>query len=414
MVNLLKNDTMKFVSTLLLGLFFHTISSYGQLVNCRPRICMIDYNYHDDNVSNADKTAIKALKPDILIDNTPGGLWHGDCLPSEYTPWGIKVFSYITSGYEATTRHPDTSGLTLNLSRIDAIAADGASGVFLDEVSHHPDAAAKDYLTAIYDRCRTRGLKLIFNTGVSNFDAWLMTRCNYIMTDENYSGSRPLSTSEAPFKDSVLVVANGKTNYTDAAIISTGARANGFGYSYACNLYVNVPSWLSSYGDAITQPPSPPVITNLGGILTSSASFGNQWYVGSSPIPGATNITYSPTTNGTYYSIVTIDGCNSSPSNSIPVTTVSIDQIKTTTAIINPNPANGYFSIATGNNETDIYIFSSDGKLLLYQEKYKSNTPFDINELSNGIYIVGLKFSENNNFCNFKLVIIHYAIIVLK
>src|ERR1700733_14374312 len=85
--------TMKAVY-LLLVLTLFCFKTNAQLVPCRPKICLIDYNYHNDSSPNADKTSIQSAKPDILIDNTHGGFWVGGCLPSQYIPLGMKVFSY--------------------------------------------------------------------------------------------------------------------------------------------------------------------------------------------------------------------------------------------------------------------------------------------------------------------------------
>ena len=59
--------------------------------------------------------------------------------------------------------------------------------------------------------------------------------------------------------------------------------------------------------------------------LTSSAAAGNQWYLGGSPIGGATGQTYTATAVGSYTVVVTVNGCASAPSEAVVVT-------------VNPNP----------------------------------------------------------------------------
>ena len=143
--------------------FFLTFLASAQttpLDSCRPRMVMISYGYHDDSdPNNSIMAKIKAIGPEILVDNTIHGYWgeHNGgigCHPSEYTPLGIKVFSYIASGHNRTDGHPAIiDSLPLNLARVEGIAADGATGVFLDEVCNLPDDSCKSYIEAIYNKC---------------------------------------------------------------------------------------------------------------------------------------------------------------------------------------------------------------------------------------------------------------------
>jgi photosystem II stability/assembly factor-like uncharacterized protein len=70
--------------------------------------------------------------------------------------------------------------------------------------------------------------------------------------------------------------------------------------------------------------PETPVITNVENTLTSTAEEGNQWYNQDGLIPGAIEQTFTPTENGTYFTIVTLADCASEPSNSILIDNLSI------------------------------------------------------------------------------------------
>lgn len=331
--------TMK-TALVLITLIFAGLSTEAQLVACRPKICMLDYNYHNDSGPNADKSAIQAARPDILIDNTHGGYWAGGCLPSQYTPLGIKVFSYITGGYEGTEYGTTEDALASNLGRVDAIALDGASGVFLDEVTNYPNAAGKAYISAIYDECVLKGLKLILNPGTSTFDSWLMTHCDYLMSDESYDGIRLPSASEVPYKDRILVIAHDITSAATAATITAGAKTAGFGYSYACTLYTSIPAWLSSYLSAVTHA--------YAGTIT-----------GASNICAATTTTLVDTTTGGMWSSSntavasvsssgTITGIAAGTANISYTVTNSCGTATTSKAItVNPLPAPGIISGAS-------------------------------------------------------------------
>ncbi len=374
---------------------FMAISGRAQLVPCRPKVCMVNYEYHNDNQPNANKDAVLAFKPDILIDNTPGGYWGQQnagtgCIPSYYTPYGIKVFSYIAGGWEHTVSPSNINDLNLNLARVDAIANDAATGVFLDEVSHHPTESQKNYISAIQSRCNMHGLKLILNPGTTSFDPWLMDHCDYLMSDENYTGSRQLTASEAPFADKILVVHEDITSAAEAATITLGAHANGFGYSYACLKYIYVPSWLAEYNALISDPTTiHPVITlQSNGSLVSSFLNGNQWYGPIGPISGANGKVFAPTAPGTYYSIVSYgNGCFTGASNSIEVATAGQAEMTGYNYTFYPNPAKDRITFKGLSFGTEVQVYDIQGKKLLHTT-LKSDLSIDVQSLQDGIYLL--------------------------
>jgi len=60
-----------------------------------------------------------------------------------------------------------------------------------------------------------------------------------------------------------------------------------------------------------------PTITYSGGVLSSSSSTGNQWFLDGVAVPGATNNEWSPVDTGTYSVLVSQNGCTSLMSDSI-------------------------------------------------------------------------------------------------
>ena len=54
--------------------------------------------------------------------------------------------------------------------------------------------------------------------------------------------------------------------------------------------------------------------------LTSSSASGNQWYLNNSPIASATNITFTPTSSGSYTVVSSVNGCTSTPSSPVTIT----------------------------------------------------------------------------------------------
>ena len=400
----------QFFLFLLLGSVFF---ADAQLVPCRPKICMLDYNLHNDNFPNADMTTIKNVKPDILIDNTPGGYWgefNGGigCLPVQYTPLGIQVFSYIAGGYEGTFHGNNIDNLSANLARVDAIANDHATGVFLDEVSSFPTPAGKVYITAIWDRCIMKGLKLIVNPGVSSFDPWLMDHCHFLLSDEHYNG-RALTASEAPYNDRILVVAQDVTNAAAAAAISINARAQGFGYSYACQLYINLPAWLSNYLVLCTGRPATPTITQSGFTLSSNAPRGNQWYrTGQGVLAGASGPTYTASISGTYYDQVTLQGCSSDTSNRINIVVTAVSGTPLSGGLfMYPNPAVNKLFVAgsfAGRPVIAVTIINMQGSVVLQTSEVSGN-PVNIERLPAGSYFITARY---------RTIILHKLLVIQR
>ncbi|HKQ08911.1 MAG TPA: ExeM/NucH family extracellular endonuclease [Blastocatellia bacterium] len=141
--------------------------------------------------------------------------------------------------------------------------------------------------------------------------------------------------------------ASGNQWYLDSSPIggATGqqyvATANG---SYTVTVTASGCTSAASSPVVVTVNPIPPTPTITPGgpttfcqggsvTLTSSSASGNQWYLNSSPIGGATGQQYVATANGSYTVTVTASGCTSAPSAATTVTVVP----PPTTASVGPN-----------------------------------------------------------------------------
>ena len=104
----------------------------------------------------------------------------------------------------------------------------------------------------------------------------------------------------------------------------------------------------------VSPTPSTPTITPGGPTtfcaggsvtLTSSSAAGNQWYLNSNPIGGATNQVYTATASGNYTVVVTALGCSSAAS---AATTVTVNPLPSTPTIT----AGGPTTFCTGGSVT--------------------------------------------------------------
>lgn len=105
-------------------------------------------------------------------------------------------------------------------------------------------------------------------------------------------------------------------------------------------------AWAPEQSFTIYGKPTTPVISLNGNVLHSTSATGNQWHNQNGPIAGATQQDYTPTINGTYYSLVTNHQCTSDTSNKIEVIVSGDIRISDQTAFtVMPNPANKYLNV---------------------------------------------------------------------
>lgn len=147
----------------------------------------------------------------------------------------------------------------------------------------------------------------------------------------------------------------------------------------------------------VNTTPATPVVTENNFVLTSSAANNNQWYMNGGILVGETNQTYTATQNGSYFVLVTENGCVSDTSNIVVIDDVSINELDLTGAvIIYPNPTSGKFDVQYPQNVGFQYFELRDlsGRLIAEQ----TTNSFDLSELPMGTYILGIYFENQQVF----------------
>jgi uncharacterized repeat protein (TIGR01451 family) len=135
--------------------------------------------------------------------------------------------------------------------------------------------------------------------------------------------------------------------------------------------------------------PETPVITQVGDVLESSASTGNQWYSSTGIIIGATGPTYTPEYTDSYYVIVTSPlGCESLSSNSIYFVYTNLTEIQPQLGVY-PNPfKDKVIVVCKLANETK-------AKLALYNAMGKEmSILYNWSSLPAGQHIVDVQFQD--------------------
>lgn len=157
--------------------------------------------------------------------------------------------------------------------------------------------------------------------------------------------------------------------------------------------------------------PNTPSVFQNGNDLISSSTTGNQWYNQNGAISGAVSSVYMPSENGFYYCIVTQNGCESQPSNTIQVITLDKQSVVHSKKLhLFPNPNDGIFNLFfTGYENTAIKLKIST---ILGQTIYVDDIEIDASEYYKridlhsfpaGIYYLNI-FNIDSSF-NLKIVI---------
>jgi hypothetical protein len=188
------------------------------------------------------------------------------------------------------------------------------------------------------------------------------------------------------------------TAATTGGTISVTAQ-NGCGISSPSTLLVTV------------NPLPTPTIVQSGPSLTTTSTYTTyQWYDGSGPIAGATNQSYTPTTNGSYY-VVVIDanGCKGQSNNL--TFSLSVNGFNNAGNIsLYPNPNNGSFTIegsfAAKDNKVNVEIVDVAGRIVHKQQisisKNTLSVRIDMNaSLAPGIYTLKLGSDAQNTVVPF-------------
>lgn len=130
-----------------------------------------------------------------------------------------------------------------------------------------------------------------------------------------------------------------------------------------------------------------------------------QWFFNGSPIESANNATYTPQNVGLYYVVVTNDGNCSATSNEINVLTTSIDQVKSESIQVFPNPTQEVCIIQKTNSaQVFISIKDSSGKIAKQLSSSEDRTTISVSDLAKGIYIVEI-VDEDEHIFRSRLVI---------
>jgi hypothetical protein len=174
-------------------------------------------------------------------------------------------------------------------------------------------------------------------------------------------------------------------NFNNQTITTSGTYLDTLTNSVGCDSIVTLNLTINNSNTATTQ---------SGTQLSASATGATYQWLTCSPftlIAGATNQTYTATTNGDYAVIVTENGCTDT-SNCMTVNSVGINDINTNNLVtISPNPTHSIFKIECPMNGAKVILYNSFGQKLLISKIEKQSSLIDISQYPSGIYFAEVK-----------------------
>lgn len=133
--------------------------------------------------------------------------------------------------------------------------------------------------------------------------------------------------------------------------------------------------------------------------VTNQAYTIYQWQLNGIDIGGAVSSSYVPTQNGDYTVSVSLNNCVAS-SNTITVSTLSIQALTELNIVVFPNPVKEFLSISNCKNSS-IIILDIAGKVMISKENYNGEN-IHISSMEKGVYHVII--SKNNKMTSLKFV----------
>ncbi|NVO04210.1 MAG: T9SS type A sorting domain-containing protein, partial [Bacteroidetes bacterium] len=232
----------------------------------------------------------------------------------------------------------------------------------------------------------------------------------------NSSNIFPPSTLAAPFGPLLFSICTPIT-FSQSPTICTGQSITVGNSTYTTSgTYIDTLTAVNTCDSIVTTNltvnPMPDLSTTLGGVIITANQNGGtyQWIdcSDSSAIGGATNQSYTATTNGNYAVIITLNSCLDT-SLCVNVNTVGIvETAKNNQLAIYPNPFSSQTVLQTDNivKNATLTVYNSFGQIVKQIKNISGQTIiFHRDNLSSGLYFIQLT-EENTIIILNKLVII--------
>ncbi|MNU77418.1 hypothetical protein D3C71_669950 [compost metagenome] len=152
----------------------------------------------------------------------------------------------------------------------------------------------------------------------------------------------------------------------------------------------------------LTILPSPVAgITSLNVITLQASGTGTYQWINCTtgqPIAGATNATFTATSNGSYAVIVSNGSC-SDTSSCVVINQVGLEENNSSFGVaLAPNPTQNDVKITfTGTNEASIVIYDAQGKVVMTADHIQSGEMLSTQAFERGVYLVHIMTTSGNH-----------------
>ncbi len=158
----------------------------------------------------------------------------------------------------------------------------------------------------------------------------------------------------------------------------------------------------------VDNAPGTPTVIVIGNYLTTTTvAQSYQWYLGGSPIPGETAVTYTPVIAG-LYAVSVANGMCSDFSDVFNVTDIGLKEISVLSGLkVGPNPVKDYIELTLANacSEEINYEIQNNLGQIVTRSKFKidenKQAKLNIQSLASGVYYLNLKKGEIRNSYKF-------------
>ena len=190
-------------------------------------------------------------------------------------------------------------------------------------------------------------------------------------------------------------------------------NANVYYYFYDWELQKPCKSMRIPITATVNAIPASPVITESGGVLSTTALGTTQWYnQATGAIPGATGSSYTPVVSGVYYAVQLGAGfCNSANSNTINVviTNTNADAIEKLEAItVFPSPNHGRFQVNLNGVEAaekTVLIYATTGQLVYKTTTNAKILSIELSSIAKGAYLIEVYDMQNQRIGTGKCIV---------